>query len=128
MRLRTGDLLRRCILDASSFWAVIHLFPAVRDKTYWVYILTNASSTVLYVGMTSELATRVAQHKDRTDPDCFTARYRTDRLVHAEPFGDVHEAIRREKQLKGWSRAKKRALIDATNPSWRDVGPATPSA
>lgn len=93
----------------------------MRDKTYWVYLLTNASSTVLYVGMTSELATRVAQHRERVDPNSFTARYRTDRLVHAEPFGDANEAIRREKQLKGWSRAKKRAVIDAANPAWDEL-------
>ena len=92
----------------------------MRDKTYWVYLLTNASSTVLYVGMTSELATRVAQHKERSDTDSFTARYRTDRLVHAEPFSDVQDAIRRERQLKGWTRAKKRALIDAANPTWAE--------
>ena len=55
------------------------------------------------------------------DPDSFTARYRADRLVHAEPFGDVQDAIRRERQLKGWSRAKKRALIDAANPAWVDL-------
>lgn len=83
-----------------------------------MYILTNASSTVLYVGMTRELTARVAQHRERVDPDSFTARYRTDRLVHAEPFGDVQDAIRREKQLKGWSRAKKRALVEAANPAW----------
>ncbi|GAB5535018.1 MAG: hypothetical protein Rubg2KO_12670 [Rubricoccaceae bacterium] len=108
--MHTPETPARCLTATNS--------PlTVRDKTYWVYLLTNASSTVLYVGMTSELTVRMAQHQARTDPGSFTARYRTDRLVHAEPFRDVRDAIRREKQLKGWSRAKKRALIDAENPA-----------
>ncbi len=73
-------------------------------------------------------AEKVVQHQNQTDPDSFTARYRTDRLVHAEPFGDVRDALRRERQLKGWSRAKKRALVGASNPSWRELGSdATPT-
>lgn len=93
-------------------------------RTYWVYILTNASTSVLYIGMTSDLARRLAQHRSPTDPDAFTARYRVSRLVHAEPFREVRDAIAREKQLKGWTRSRKRALVSAENPAWHDLGGA----
>ena len=93
-------------------------------KTYWVYLLTNASTSMLYVGVTSDLERRLAEHRSGEDPKAFTARYRTHQLVHAEPFGEVRDALAREKQLKGWSRAKKRALVNAANPEWRDLAGA----
>ncbi len=93
-------------------------------KTYWVYILTNASTSVLYIGMTSDLERRVREHRSSADPKAFSAQYKTHRLVHAESFGEVRDAIAREKQLKGWARAKKRALVNAANPEWRDLAPA----
>ena len=96
---------------------------AMAAKTYWVYILTNAKTTVLYVGMTNDLARRLAEHEAGTDPEAFTAQYRTHRLVYTEAFGEVRDAIRREKQIKGWRREKKRALVDAANPAWRDLRP-----
>ena len=94
-------------------------------KTYWVYILTNANRSVLYVGMTGRLEARLAEHAERADPQAFSARYRTDVLVHVESFGEVRDAIAREKQLKGWRRAKKVALVGAANPAWTDLREST---
>jgi len=73
------------------------------------YIMANVNRSVLYTGVTSDLLKRVADHRARLDPRCFTARYRVDQLVHFEPFQDVRVAIEREKQIKGWTRAKNRA-------------------
>ena len=95
--------------------------PVSTSKTYWVYVLTNAKTTVLYVGMTNDLGRRLAEHEAAADPTAFTARYRARRLVYAEAYPDPRDAIAREKQIKGWRRAKKRALVDAANPAWRDL-------
>ena len=88
-------------------------------QTYWVYILTNRSGT-LYVGVTNDLERRLAEHATGGAAS-FTGRYALDRLVYAEPYPDVRDAIAREKQLKGWRRAKKVALVNAANPAWRDL-------
>ena len=88
-------------------------------KTYFVYILTNQSRT-LYVGMTNNLARRVAQHKGGEVPG-FTKRYRIKRLVYFEQFHNVRDAIAREKEIKGWRRAKKTALIESLNPRWDEI-------
>jgi putative endonuclease len=88
-------------------------------RTYVVYILTNRSGT-LYVGMTNNLVLRLEQHRAHAMPG-FTARYRLDRLIHAEIYPTPREAMARERQLKGWRRAKKIALIEAQNPEWRDL-------
>ena len=88
-------------------------------KTYWVYIMTNRSGT-LYVGVTSDLARRVYEHRERLVPG-FTSRYHIDRLIHAEGFTNAREAISRERQLKGWRRDRKIALIAQDNPDWRDL-------
>lgn len=90
------------------------------DKTYWVYIMTNRSDT-LYVGMTNNLARRVWQHRTGR-MEGFAATYRIDRLIYAEPFSEVRDAIAREKQIKGWRREKKVTLINAANPEWNDLG------
>lgn len=91
-----------------------------RPHDYYVYILTNRSYTVLYTGMTNDLATRIRQHKNGI-VDGFTKRYRTHLLVYCEWADDVWGAIQREKQIKGWSREKKIDLIEAMNPSWHDL-------
>jgi putative endonuclease len=77
-------------------------------------------SQVLYVGVTNHLARRVREHKEGAK-ECFTARYRVDRLVYSEEFSYVHDAIAREKQIKGWVRSRKIALIEAANPEWEDL-------
>jgi putative endonuclease len=88
-------------------------------RQFYVYIMTNHSRT-LYTGMTNDLLRRVAEHKQKLIPG-FTARYNITRLVYYEETPDVHSAIAREKQIKGWVRAKKVALIEAANPQWRDL-------
>jgi putative endonuclease len=88
-------------------------------KRYFVYIMTNRKRT-LYIGVTNDLERRVSEHKHRLIPG-FTSRYAIDRLVFCEEHGEVKAAIAREKQLKGWLRAKKIALIESTNAGWRDL-------
>ena len=89
------------------------------DKQYFVYILTSPSGT-LYTGMTNNLHRRVYQHKNKL-VEGFTKKYNVTRLVHCETFREVLDAIAREKQIKGWVRRKKIALIESNNPKWRDL-------
>ena len=92
----------------------------MRRKTYFVYIMTNRSKT-LYTGVSRDLSHRNWQPKNHVYKGSFTDRYQIDRLVWFEGYADSGKAIAREKQIKGWSRAKKIALIVATNPEWRDL-------
>lgn len=89
-------------------------------KQYYVYLMASFKQT-LYVGATNDLARRVHQHKTKADPDSFTARYNIDRLVYFETFGDVRDAIAREKEIKAWRRSKKVALIESQNPTWKEL-------
>ena len=89
-------------------------------KTYWVYIVTNRSGP-LYTGVTSDLSRRAYEHRPGL-VSAFTTRYKINRLVHAEAFGEVRDAIAREKQIKGWVSSRKIALITDANPDWRDLG------
>ncbi len=84
----------------------------------WVYIVASRSRA-LYIGVTRDLLRRWAQHCEGRHG--FTAKYRITRLVHAERFARIPDAVRREKQLKGWRRSKKLALIEADNPTWEDL-------
>jgi putative endonuclease len=86
---------------------------------YHVYILSSASG-VLYTGVTNHLERRVTEHKRELCAG-FTERYKVTRLVYFEGFGDVRDAISREKQIKRWRREKKLALIRGTNPKFRDL-------
>jgi putative endonuclease len=88
-------------------------------KQYYVYIMTNRSRT-LYTGVTKDLQRRVFQHKHKLVPG-FTAKYNINRLAYYEVTHDVRAAIAREKQIKGWLRAKKIALIKSINPKWEDL-------
>ena len=88
-------------------------------REYYVYIMTNRSRT-LYTGVTNDLIRRVWQHKQGLGSK-FTSKYRIRYLVYYETYPDVRHAIAREKQIKGWLRAKKMALIEGTNPEWRDL-------
>jgi len=90
-------------------------------RTFWVYILASRTR-VLYVGVTNNLGRRLASHK-AGHGSRFTARYSVDRLVYFEECRTILAAISREKELKGWRRSKKVALIESTNPEWRDLGP-----
>jgi putative endonuclease len=89
------------------------------EKSYFVYILASRSRTI-YTGVTSRLKIRVGEHREGRVPG-FTAKYRIHRLVHFESFQDVRTAIGREKEIKGWGRRKKIALIELTNPNWDDL-------
>lgn len=91
----------------------------MHEGSYFTYIMASRSRT-LYIGVTRDLLRRVFEHKWK-EQDGFTARYNCDRLVWFERFQWVQSAIAREKVLKGWSRAKKLALIESTNPGWMDL-------
>ena len=86
---------------------------------YYVYIMTNRSTT-LYTGVTNNLERRVYERKHKL-VDGFTKKYNIARLVYHEATDDVQSAIAREKQIKGWLRRKKVALIESVNPEWRDL-------
>ena len=91
----------------------------MHEGSYFTYIMASRSRT-LYVGVTGNLQKRVFEHKWK-EHDGFTARYNCDRLVWFERFQDVRKAIAREKELKGWLRSKKLALIESINPGWLDL-------
>lgn len=97
----------------------------MRAHCYHVYILSNARRTVLYIGMTNDLARRVAEHK-AGQVEGFTKRYRVRDLLWAESFSDVNDAIAREKQLKRWHRDWKWNLVRQTNPDLIDLGATLP--
>jgi putative endonuclease len=89
------------------------------EHQYFVYIMTNMSGT-LYTGVTNDLRRRVYQHRNKL-VEGFTKRYNITRLVYFETTTDIRAAIAREKQIKGWRRSKKIALIESMNPEWRDL-------
>ena len=87
---------------------------------YYVYILTNKNNRVMYIGVTNDLARRLYEHKQEL-VEGFTKRYHVHKLVYYEQTTDVRSAIAREKQLKGWLRARKNELVETMNPEWRDL-------
>ena len=87
---------------------------------YYVYILTNIKRNVMYVGLTNDLEMRVADHCDGRGGS-FTRKYRVNTLVHVEEFQYIDKAIAREKEIKGWRRSKKDALVQASNPTWANL-------
>ena len=87
---------------------------------YYVYILSNWDDSVLYIGVTGDLARRLYEHQNHL-VDGFSYKYNVNKLVYYEHTSDVRSAIAREKQLKGWTRAKKNTLIQKTNPDWKDL-------
>ena len=88
-------------------------------KEFYVYIMTNRSRT-LYTGVTGNLERRVGEHKQGKG-SVFTSRYKINQLVYFESCSDVLDAIDREKQIKGWLRVKKIALVESINPNWEDL-------
>ena len=89
-------------------------------RQYYVYILTNRKQGVLYTGVTNNLERRMYEHKNKRIPG-FASKYNLKRLVYFEETIDVNAAIAREKQVKGWLRKKKVALIESQNPGWKDL-------
>jgi putative endonuclease len=90
------------------------------SRTYFVYILASESRE-LYIGITNDLSRRVAEHRAGHDPESYSSRHETMRLVFFETTSDVLSAIRREKRLKRLSRQRKLRLIETMNPEWRDL-------
>jgi putative endonuclease len=86
----------------------------------YVYFVSNSYNNVLYIGVTSNLLRRIYEHKEKLVKG-FTQKYNVDRLVYYESCGGIVAAIEREKQIKGWSRKKKDALVNAFNPEWKDL-------
>jgi len=89
-------------------------------KSGWVYVMTNRMNGTLYIGVTSDLAALVLQHRTGTG-STFCEKYGLTRLVYAEQHGRIDEAIAREKALKAWKRAWKIRLIEEGNPGWEDL-------
>src|SRR5690349_1770070 len=89
------------------------------SRTYYVYILANDFGSI-YVGVTNDLERRLAEHRNKLI-EGFTRKYNLTRLVYVEDCGEVLDAIEREKQIKGWRRSKKVALIEGLNPNWADL-------
>ena len=115
VQLRTGEI--------PSFGFAQDRLAARNDKEsmndYYVYIITSKSG-VLYIGVTNDLNRRILEHREKLRPG-FTSKYNVSRLVYFEAFREIRDAIAREKQLKGWRREKKVALIHTNNPAWRDL-------
>jgi putative endonuclease len=99
-------------------------FPVIRGgetvrREYFVYVAASPSRTI-YIGVTNDLERRMQEHKQKLVPG-FTSKYGVNRLVHAETFAHIGDAIAREKELKAWRWEKKLALIGAGNPRWFDL-------
>ncbi|GAC1301522.1 MAG: GIY-YIG nuclease family protein [Mucilaginibacter sp.] len=86
-----------------------------------VYIMTNKLHTVLYIGVTSDLTGRLWDHKNKTYPKSFTAKYNCDKLVYYCFYPRIEEAIAVEKSIKGASRKYKQQLVNSLNPEWKDL-------
>ena len=89
-------------------------------NTYYTYIMSSNNNSTLYIGVTNDLERRVAEHKSGSG-SVFTRKYHCHKLVYFETFSDIEKAIAREKQLKGWKRERKDALIDSVNKERRDL-------
>jgi putative endonuclease len=89
-------------------------------KSFYVYILTNKCNTVLYTGVTNNLKRRIHEHKNKLI-DGFTKKYNINKLVFAETFNSIEDAIVSEKKIKGWIRQKKITLIESLNPEFKDL-------
>ena len=87
---------------------------------FYVYILTNKTNNVLYIGMTNDIQRRMTEHKSEMI-DGFSKRYHTHKLVYFETTTSSYEAISREKQIKSWNRKRKNKLVETMNPKWEDL-------
>ncbi|MBQ7099760.1 MAG: GIY-YIG nuclease family protein [Oscillospiraceae bacterium] len=90
-------------------------------ETFYVYLLTNRNNRVLYTGVTNDLVRRVYEHKHHLIQNSFTDQYNVDKLVYFEETSSSRAAIEREKQIKGWNRTRKNALVNGMNPAWEDL-------
>jgi len=92
----------------------------MRNHVYYVYILTNTHNNVLYTGVTNNLERRCCEHKQKKIKR-FTQKYNVDKLIYLERFDSIDSAIAREKQIKGFSKEKKLALINKDNNDWKEL-------
>ncbi len=124
--MTTYSVIARSVSDKaiSSFSLlnspIINPYNTHMSKKGYVYIITNKANTVLYTGVTSNLAKRVYEHKHKPVKG-FTTKYNVTKLVYYEIYDSIEDAIRREKQIKAGSRAKKIKLIESMNPKWKDL-------
>ena len=88
---------------------------------YYVYVMSNRTNGVLYVGVTSDLVRRAYEHRNHLDRNSFTSKYHVTKLVYFEQTRDVKAALEREKQIKSWKRDRKMALIVESNPRMLDL-------
>ena len=91
------------------------------QQTWYVYILTNHTNTVLYTGITNNLERRITEHRKGLSKHSFSYRYKLYKLVWIQEFPSPEEAIISEKKIKGWKRKKKIQLIESINPQWEDL-------
>jgi len=91
------------------------------SRQYYVYILTNKTNKVLYIGVTNDLERRIFEHKNKI-VEGFTKKYNLNKLIYYEVTKDISSAIEREKQLKNWHRDWKINLVNSFNPMWKDLG------
>jgi putative endonuclease len=90
-------------------------------KSGYIYIIGNSTNSTIYIGVTNNLIRRVMEHRQKVNPESFTAKYNLYKLLYYEYFKSIKDAIRREKQLKKWRREKKDFLINKLNPEWKDL-------
>ena len=100
-------------------YLLLCIFLLMEQKSY-TYILFSERNGTLYVGVTNNIIRRVTEHKEKQIPG-FTQQYGVDKLGYFEEYNDIRLAIQREKELKGWNRKKKIALIESINPHWNDL-------
>jgi putative endonuclease len=89
-------------------------------NSYYTYMMTNQSNTTLYVGVTNDISRRALEHIEGCGAT-FTSKYKINKLIYFERYTEITDAIKREKQLKGWRREKKEILIMQMNPLWKDL-------
>ncbi len=92
----------------------------MEERNFFIYMLTNIRRTVLYIGVTNNLQRRMAEHRSGII-DGFTKKYQCNLLVYFENAGEAYSAITREKEMKGWTRVKKNAIVNSMNPNWDDL-------
>ena len=108
------------ISESTCYYIYHNLQTAKMNKNYYVYITTNISNAVLYIGVTNNLPRRIYEHKNGL-VEGFSKKYKTNKLVYYETNNDINAAIAREKQLKNWHREWKINLIEAENPGFAEL-------
>ena len=111
---------RHCEAEAISP-ITYRVFIKHMERGGTVYIMTNQQHTVLYVGVSSKIESRIVEHKEQRYAESFSAKYHVNKLVYYQCFSSIEEAITEEKRIKGGSRRSKGRLINSMNPEWKDL-------